>query len=72
MTSITDERLEELGAERAITKRLSKDGTRMVVITRWLDRQMSPPKWRSKNHHVKLRPSEIEYCRQQAAEGATR
>ncbi len=25
---------------------------------------------RSKNHHVKLRPSEIEYFRQQAADGA--
>ena len=52
--------------ERTITKRLSDDGTRIIIVTRWLDRQMMPPKWRSKNRHVKLKPNEIEYYRQRA------
>jgi len=50
-------------AERTETRRPSDDGTRIVIVTRWLDRQMSPPKWRSKNRSVKLKPNEVEYYR---------
>ena len=52
--------------ERTETTYLSKDGKRLIIVTRWLDRQMSPPRWRSKNRHRKLRPNEIEYYRQRA------
>ena len=45
-------------------RRLSSDGRRIVVVTRWLDRQVSPPRWRSKNQTIKLRPNEVEYFRQ--------
>ncbi len=48
------------------TTRVSDDGTRLVIVTRWLDRQMSPPKWRSKNRTRKLTPGEIDYFRQRA------
>ena len=47
--------------ERTRTRRVSKDGTRMVVIERWLDRQVSPPRRRSKNYTIKLTPGEIRY-----------
>jgi len=52
--------------ERTETKRLSRDGKRLIIITRWLDRQHATPRWRSKNRHVKLSAAEIEYYRQQA------
>jgi hypothetical protein len=55
--------------ERTRTSRLSDDGKRIIIVTRWLDRQMSPPRWRSKNRHINLKPSEVDYYRQQAAEG---
>jgi hypothetical protein len=32
--------------ERRTTTRLSNDGTRLIIVERWLDRQMSPPRWR--------------------------
>ena len=51
--------------ERTVTKRLSDDGTRIIVVTRWLDTQMMPPKWRSKNDSIKLKPNEIDYYRRQ-------
>lgn len=52
----------------SVTSRyLNKDGTRIVTVERWLDRQMHPPKWRSKNRTRKLTPGEIEYFRQQQA-----
>jgi hypothetical protein len=47
--------------ERIETRRLSADGQRLVTVTRWLDRQHSPPRWRSKNHHRKLTAGEIRY-----------
>lgn len=52
--------------ERIETRRLSDDGRRIIIVTRWLDRQMSPPKWRSKNRHIKLTENELEYYRQRA------
>lgn len=51
--------------ERTITKRLSDDGTYLVIVERWLDRQVSPPRWRSKNRRQKLSASDIAYYRQQ-------
>jgi hypothetical protein len=57
-------RLYEIGNgtdERIETRRLSDDGTRIVIVTRWLDRQVLPPKWRSKNRTRKLTPGEIRY-----------
>jgi len=50
--------------ERTETTRLSDDGTRLVIVTRWLDRQMSPPRWRTKNRTRKLNRGEIEYFRE--------
>lgn len=50
--------------ERTTTTRLSDDGRRLIIIERWLDRQMHPPRWRSKNRHLNLTPNEIEYYRQ--------
>jgi hypothetical protein len=52
---------EQIDPERFVTKRLSEDGRRIVVIERWYDRQLAPPRWRSKNRHVKLTPGEVEY-----------
>jgi hypothetical protein len=52
--------------ERIETRRLSEDGERIVIVTRWLDRQLSPPRWRSKNRHVKLKPNEMAYYREHA------
>jgi excisionase family DNA binding protein len=53
-----------MSEERTETTRLSDDGTRLVIVTRWLDRQVSPPRWRSKNRTRKLNAGEIEYFRQ--------
>jgi hypothetical protein len=54
----------EQAGERTETRRLSDDGRRLIIVTRWLDRQVSPPRWRSKNRHVKLTPGEVEYYRE--------
>jgi hypothetical protein len=52
-------------AERTETRRrVSDDGLRLIIVVRWLDRQVSPPRWRSKNRHVKLTPGEVEYYRE--------
>jgi hypothetical protein len=51
-------------SERTTTKRLSDDGKRLIIVERWLDRQVMPARWRSKNRHIKLTPNEIEYYRQ--------
>jgi hypothetical protein len=40
--------------ERTKTVRVSDDGMREIVVERWLDRQMHPPRWRSKNYSRKL------------------
>jgi hypothetical protein len=53
--------------QRSITTRLSDDGEHLVIVERWLDRQVSPPKWRSKNRRRKLSAKEIEYYRQRSA-----
>jgi hypothetical protein len=58
--------------ERTQTTRLSDDGNRLIVIERWLDRQVDPPRWRSKNWHRNLKPGEIEYYRQQREYGSVR
>jgi hypothetical protein len=50
--------------ERTETRYVSDDGQRLIVVTRWLDQQVSPPRWRSKNDHWKLRANEREYLRQ--------
>jgi len=50
--------------ERTETRKFSKDGTRLVIVTRWLDRQVHPPKWRTKNRTQKLSAGEREYVRQ--------
>jgi hypothetical protein len=55
--------------KRIETRWLSDDGKRIIIVTRWLDRQMSPQRWRSKNRHINLKPNEVDYYRQQAAEG---
>ena len=56
--------------ERTETTRVSDDGTRLIIVTRWLDRQVSPPAWRSKNVSRLLppmHPDDAEYYRQLAA-----
>lgn len=50
--------------ERTRTTRVSDDRTHIVFVERWLDRQMHPPRWRSKNWTKKLQPNEVEYFRQ--------
>jgi hypothetical protein len=56
------------------TKRtyLSDDGRRLITVEEWIDRQVSPPRYRSKNRHRKLKPNEIAYYEQhpEAAERA--
>lgn len=34
-----------MSGERTITKRVSDDGERLIIIERWLDRQHSPARW---------------------------
>jgi hypothetical protein len=58
--------------ERTQTVRLSDDGERLIIVERWLDRQMHPPRWRSKNWHRKLKATEVEYYRQQREHGTVR
>jgi hypothetical protein len=53
--------------ERTRTTRVSDDGSRLVTVERWLDRQVSPPRWRSKNWTRKLNANDREYYRQRAA-----
>jgi hypothetical protein len=53
-----------MSEDRTTTRRVSDDGRRMIIVERWLDSQMSPPRWRSKSRHVNLKPGEIEYYRQ--------
>jgi hypothetical protein len=50
--------------ERSTTTRLSDEGLRLIIVERWLDRQVLPPRWRSKNRHRKLSPAGVEYYRQ--------
>lgn len=40
--------------ERTRTTRRSDNGEYLIVVERWLDRQVSPPRWRSKNWRRKL------------------
>jgi hypothetical protein len=54
--------------ERTRTVRVSDDGTREVVTERWLDRQLSPPRRRTKSYTRKLNGGEIEYYRQRREE----
>jgi hypothetical protein len=49
--------------ERTETKRLSNDGRRIIIVERWLDRQVDPPRWRSKNWHRNLSSADIQYLR---------
>jgi hypothetical protein len=60
----------QANGERTETRRLSDDGTRIVVVTRWLDRQMSPPRWRTKNRTRKLTRGEIDYYRLRKEQGS--
>jgi hypothetical protein len=53
--------------ERTRTTRLSNDGTRLIITERWLDQQVMPPRWRSKNWHRKPKANEIEYHRQRTS-----
>lgn len=57
--------------ERTRRMRLSDDGRRLIIIEEWLDRQVEPPRWRSKNWHRKLTPGEIEYYRQRGSTDAS-
>ena len=50
--------------ERIRRTRISDDGLRLITVERWLDRQVSPPRWRSKNWNRKLKPNDVEYYRQ--------
>jgi len=54
--------------ERTRTTRLSDDGQRLITVERWLDRQVMPARWRSKNWNRKLKWNEVEYYRQQAGQ----
>ena len=47
--------------ERVETRRLADDGEHLVIVEKWLDRQVSPPRWRSKNRRVRLTPRERAY-----------
>jgi hypothetical protein len=50
--------------ERTRTERISDDGTRVIIVERWFDRQVSPPRWRSKNWHRKLSKADVLYLEQ--------
>jgi hypothetical protein len=39
----------------------------LIIVEEWLDRQVDPPRWRSKNWHRKLTLGEIEYFRQRVS-----
>jgi hypothetical protein len=47
--------------ERTQSRRLSDDGRRIIVVERWLDRQTSPTRWRTRNWHRKLKANEVAY-----------
>lgn len=53
--------------ERSTTTRLSDDGLRLIIVERWLDRQVLPPPWRSKNRHRELPPADVGYYRQRSS-----
>ena len=57
------------GAERTVTARLGRHGDRLVIVERWLDRQCSPPRWRSKNRTLKLNRNEISDFREMEEAG---
>ena len=44
-----------------VQRRLSDDGQRWLVVERWLDTQVQPPKWRSRNSDYPLTKSELLY-----------
>jgi hypothetical protein len=44
-----------LDAERTVERRLADDGEHWVIVERWLDRQVNPPVWRSKNRREKVK-----------------
>ena len=49
------------------TRRFSDDGERVIIVTEWLYRQVDPPRWRTKNRHLRVKPltrGEIEYLQQ--------
>ena len=52
--------------ERTVERYPSKDGTRIVVVTRWLDRQTHPPRKRTKVETQKLNRHEILYFEERA------
>jgi hypothetical protein len=47
--------------QRTRTSHISDDGRRLIIVERWLDQQVFPPRWRSKNWHRKLTSNEITY-----------
>jgi hypothetical protein len=52
-------------------ERVADDGQHIIVVERWLDRQVHPPKWRSKNHRRPIpKPTKADhlYFAQQAAD----
>jgi hypothetical protein len=53
---------------RTVERRLSNDGLRWIIVERWFDQQVSPPRWRSKNRHVLLSKADLAYheCRKTA------
>ena len=46
-----------------VQRRLSDDGQRWIVVERWLDTQVQPPKWRSRNRNYPLTKSEAPVLR---------
>lgn len=50
--------------KREVITRLSDDGERLIIVERWLDQQIDPPRWRSKNWHRKLPAADVKYLRE--------
>ena len=49
---------ERSNSERLVYRRLADDNQHWIVIERWLDWQVYPPRWRSKNYRLRLTNSE--------------
>ena len=53
--------------ERIVSRRLADDREHWVVLTRWLDRQVEPPRWRAKNERLRLTREELAYYAERAS-----
>ena len=57
----SEDKARSASPHQILQRRLSDDGQRWIVVERWLDTQVQPPKWRSRNSHYPLTKSELLY-----------